>query len=125
MNYGIQFYFIMMQEPKRLDITPKELAKLLDRLEKGELTETDRMQLRDVLLAMVWMGQKLEDKDLSIRRMQRLFGMSTDLKGLVAVREILRPHLTAVAKVNQQKLAVSMGAMSILMQSELFIPTRV
>lgn len=77
MKYEIQFYFIM-EEPKRLDITPKELAKLLDRLEKGELTEADRVQLRDVLLAMVWMGQKLEDKELSIRRMQRLFGMSTE-----------------------------------------------
>lgn len=67
-----------MDEPKRLELTPKEVSELLDRLDKGELSEGDCHQLKEVLLAMVWMGQKLEDKDLSIRRLQRLFGIKTE-----------------------------------------------
>lgn len=67
-----------MDEPKRLELTPKEVSELLNRLDKGEVSEEDCHQLKEVLLAMVWMGQKLEDKDLSIRRLQRLFGIKTE-----------------------------------------------
>jgi transposase len=67
-----------MDEPKRLELTPKEVSALLDRLDRGELSDEDCHQLKEVLLAMVWMGQKLEDKDLSIRRLQRLFGIKTE-----------------------------------------------
>jgi hypothetical protein len=67
-----------MDEPKRLDLTPEELDAFFERLEKNRLTKEDRLRIKDIIAAVIWMGQKLEDKDLSIRRLQRLFGIKTE-----------------------------------------------
>ena len=66
------------EEPKRLEMTREELDAFFDRLERDELTAEDRGRIREVMTAVVWMAQKLEDKDLSIKRLQRLFGIKTE-----------------------------------------------
>jgi transposase len=67
-----------MEEPKRLDMTEAELNAFFDRLEKDELTDSDRKNIKDIMAAFLWMAQKLEDKELSIKRLQRLFGVKTE-----------------------------------------------
>jgi len=64
--------------PKRFEMTRDELQEFFDRLERDELTDQDRSQIREVMTAVIWMAQKLEDKDLSIKRLQRLFGIKTE-----------------------------------------------
>jgi hypothetical protein len=67
-----------MEEPKRLDMTEAELEAFFQRLEKDELTESDRKNIKEIMAAFIWMAQKLEDKELSIKRLQRLFGIKTE-----------------------------------------------
>jgi transposase len=66
------------KEPKRLEMTHEELEAFFDRLERDELSERDRSQIREVMTAVIWMAQKLETKELSIKRLQRLFGIKTE-----------------------------------------------
>ncbi len=70
--------FLAMTEPKRVEMTHEELDRFFGRLERDELTDDDRKQIRDVMSAVLWMAEKLEDKDLSIKRLQRLFGVKTE-----------------------------------------------
>ena len=67
-----------MNEPKRLELTEAELDEFFARLERDELTDDDRKNIKEIMAAFVWMAQKLEDKDLSIKRLQRLFGVKTE-----------------------------------------------
>lgn len=66
------------KEPKHLEITEKEIEALLGHLETSNLSNEEKHQLKEIVLAMLWMGQKLEDKELSIRKLQRLFGIKTE-----------------------------------------------
>jgi len=59
-------------------MTEKEVSDLLEHLEEGELSDKERHQLREIVLAVLWMGKKLEDRELSIRKLQRLFGIKTE-----------------------------------------------
>lgn len=68
----------IMSEPKRLELTEAELEEFFARLERDELTDDDRKNIKEIIAAFVWMAQKLEDKDLSIKRLQRLFGVKTE-----------------------------------------------
>jgi transposase len=67
-----------MDEPKRLDMTEAELEALFGRLDQGLLTDEDRRNIKDFIAALIWMSHKLEDKELSIKRLQRLFGIKTE-----------------------------------------------
>ncbi len=67
-----------MSEPKHLDLTSKEVKELLDDIDNSNLPEEQRQKLKDIVIAMLWMGRKLEDKDLTISRLRRLFGIKTE-----------------------------------------------
>lgn len=67
-----------MQEPKRVEMTKEELDSFFERLDRDVLTDDDRKQIREIMTAVVWMAGKLEDKELSIKRLQRLFGIKTE-----------------------------------------------
>jgi len=60
------------KEPQHFEMTEKEVSDLLEHLEEGELSDKERHQLREIVLAVLWMGKKLEDRELSIRKLQRL-----------------------------------------------------
>ena len=67
-----------MTQPKRLEMSQAELEGFFERLERDELTESDRAQLKDIIAAVLWMARELEHKELSIKRLQRLFGIKTE-----------------------------------------------
>jgi transposase len=68
----------VMDEPKRLEWTGEELNAFFERLDKGELTDFDRQHIREIFSMMLWMGEKLEHNELTIKRLQRLFGIKTE-----------------------------------------------
>lgn len=59
-------------------MTDADLAALFERLDKRELTDDDLKNIKEFIEALVWMAHKLEDKELSIKRLQRLFGVKTE-----------------------------------------------
>ena len=67
-----------MRAPNRLDFTPEEIDDLIDRLNNKGLLEGDYSLLTDVLRAMIWLSFSLQEKELSIRRLRKIFGIKTE-----------------------------------------------
>lgn len=67
-----------MNTPNRLDFTPEEIDQLIDRLDKKCLQERDYNLLTDILRAMVWLSFSLQEKELSIKRLRKIFGIKTE-----------------------------------------------
>ena len=67
-----------MRTPNRLDFTPEEIDELIERLNKKCLQEKDYDLLADVLRAMVWLSFSLQEKELSVRRLRKIFGIKTE-----------------------------------------------
>lgn len=67
-----------MNTPNRLDFTPEEIDQLIDRLDKKCLQERDYTLLTDILRAMVWLSFSLQEKELSIKRLRKIFGIKTE-----------------------------------------------
>jgi len=59
--------------PKEIDLTEEELQELLRRIDEDLLTEADRELIRGVLRAHVWLSQRLREKEMSLKRLFRLF----------------------------------------------------
>lgn len=67
-----------MKPPRRLDFTPEEIDQLIDRLNNKCLQEEDYLLLTDVLKAMIWLSFSLQEKELSIKRLRKIFGIKTE-----------------------------------------------
>ena len=67
-----------MKRPKRLDFTPEEVESLITRIENQQLNADDFPLLADLVRAMIWMEGALKEKQLSIRRLQAIFGIKTE-----------------------------------------------
>ena len=64
--------------PDRLELSEAQFEALLQRLEQGGLSIEDKELIRKVIQAVLWMGEELEQKKLSIQRLKRLFGVKTE-----------------------------------------------
>ena len=67
-----------MKAPKRLDFTPEEIDELIHRLNNKCLQEGDYPLLTDILRAMIWLSFSLQEKELSIKRLRKIFGIKTE-----------------------------------------------
>ncbi|MGA8163969.1 MAG: IS66 family transposase [Waddliaceae bacterium] len=67
-----------MKAPNRLDFTPEEIDALLIRLDGECLQKRDYSLLADILKAMVWLSLSLQEKELSIMRLRKIFGIKTE-----------------------------------------------
>lgn len=67
-----------MKAPNRLDFTPEEIDALIQRLENKCLQERDYTLLTEILRAMVWLSFSLQEKELSIKRLRKIFGIKTE-----------------------------------------------
>jgi hypothetical protein len=80
-----------MKRPKRLDFTAEEIESLISRIENQSLEVDDFPLLADLVRAMIWMGNSLREKSLSILRLKAIFGIKTEsakkLKGLLKLRK--------------------------------------
>ena len=68
----------MSPPPGNIQLSPGEFEALLQRLAQQRLEPNDYDLLIRLVQAMGWMSHELEDKKLSIRRLQRIFGMKTE-----------------------------------------------
>jgi len=68
----------MSPPPGNIQLGPGEFESLLQRLSQQKLEPDDYELLIQVVQAMGWMSHELEDKKLSIRRLQRIFGIKTE-----------------------------------------------
>ena len=66
------------REPNCIELSETEFEELVQRLELNQLTPEDRQLLRQIVQAVLWMGEELEQKKLSIQRLRRLFGVKTE-----------------------------------------------
>jgi len=67
-----------MKAPNRLDFTPEEVDELINRLNNKCLVEGDYSLLTDILRAMIWLSFSLQEKELSIKRLRKIFGIKTE-----------------------------------------------
>jgi transposase len=67
-----------MEAPNRLDFTPEEIDALIIRLDHKCLQPQDYDLLTDILRAMVWLSFSLKEKELSIARLRKIFGIKTE-----------------------------------------------
>lgn len=67
-----------MKAPNRLDFTPEEIDALTHRLDNKCLQEGDYSLLTDILKAMIWLSFSLQEKELSIKRLRKIFGIKTE-----------------------------------------------
>jgi transposase len=67
-----------MKKPKRLDFTAEEIDLLLCRIESQQLEVADFPLLADLLRAMIWLQSSLREKELSIARLRKIFGIQTE-----------------------------------------------
>jgi hypothetical protein len=88
----------MIKRPKRIDFTADEIEALMMRIESQKLEAADFPLLTDLIRAMVWMENSLREKQLSIRRLQSIFGIKTE--SAKSLQKLLKP---ALSKVSSQK----------------------
>jgi len=55
----------------------EELNALLDRIEKQKLEVSDYPLIADLLRSMAWLSQELDENNLTIRRLKKLFGIGS------------------------------------------------
>src|SRR6476619_3654379 len=67
-----------MKAPRCLDFTPEEIDGLINRLNNKCLQEGDYSLLTDILRAMIWLSFSLQEKELSIKRLRKIFGIKTE-----------------------------------------------
>lgn len=66
--------------PEVESMTREELEAIVERTERGALTEEDRIKLRSVIDTLGWVTDELAQKSITIARLRALFGLSTSEK---------------------------------------------
>lgn len=67
-----------MKTPNRLDFTPEQIEALIERLNQEALIKEDYPLLAQLVQALVWMNFSLQEKELSIQRLKKIFGIKTE-----------------------------------------------
>jgi len=67
-----------MKGPGRIELTQDQVEDLIATIERSNLPEAERKLVVDLIAALRWMNQSLEEKSLSIRRLQKIFGIQTE-----------------------------------------------
>ena len=68
----------MQTEPTQIKLTKKEIESLQLRLQERELTDDDIVIINAVLDLNFWVQEELAGSKLSIKRLQKLFGFTTE-----------------------------------------------
>ena len=67
-----------MKGPRRLDLTSEQIESLISRVENQELKAEDYPLLVDLIRAMIWIQGALVEKQISIARLRKIFGIKTE-----------------------------------------------
>jgi len=66
--------------PEKVSLTKVQVEQLQSRLKERDLTEEDALLLSSVLELNFWLQEELANKNLSIKRLQKLFGFKQEKK---------------------------------------------
>lgn len=72
-------------KPEQAKLTAEEADALKQRLAASNLTESDKKLMTGLIAFSLWLQRQLETAKLSIRRLKKLFGTSTEKKSLKKV----------------------------------------
>lgn len=67
-----------MKSPGRIELTHNQVGELIEKVKRCDLPVEDREQLVDLIYALGWLNRSLEEKRLSIGRLQKIFGIQTE-----------------------------------------------
>ena len=67
-----------MTVPGRLELSVEQLNALLDRIEQHKITEQDYPLIADLIRSMAWLSKTLEDQNITIHRLKKIFGFKTE-----------------------------------------------
>jgi transposase len=67
-----------LQNPKLITMKPEEVESLCAKINSRDLSDKDAELLIGLVNGSVWVYQKLEEGKLTIRRLQKLFGVTTE-----------------------------------------------
>lgn len=65
-------------DPKLVELNTDQFNTLLDRIDKQMLTPEDYPLIGDLMRAMAWLSNKLEDQKITIHRLRKIFGFRTE-----------------------------------------------
>ena len=71
-----------MDLPKRLDFSQQDIEALFKRLEANQLEDTDRDLLKQVVQFSCWLQQGLENSEVNLPLLRKLFGILAEKKSL-------------------------------------------
>jgi len=67
-----------MKEPEKVDLQKEDVDNLVDRIKSSNLPDSDQTLIIKVLQFNLWLQHMLRETKLSIRRLSRLFGITTE-----------------------------------------------
>lgn len=69
-------------EPQKIQLTAEQAQALQNRILVGNLTEADKKLICGLITFNLWLGRQLSTAKLTIARLKKLFGFSTEKKSL-------------------------------------------
>lgn len=67
-------------KPEQIKLTPAEADALRARIQSSTLAKEDQRMVLGLISFCLWLEQQLQTAKLSINRLKRLFGFSTEKK---------------------------------------------
>jgi transposase len=82
-----------MKNNEKIELSPEEMEKLLERIEKHALTEKDYETLMGLVNTVSFLNHLLREKQISIKRLKSIFGIKTE-KASHILKEIEKKNET-------------------------------
>jgi hypothetical protein len=71
-----------MDLPKRIDLSKQDIDGLLSRIEANQLEASDRDLYKQLLQFSCWLQEGLENADVNLTTLRKLFGLLAQKKSL-------------------------------------------
>jgi hypothetical protein len=71
-----------MDLPKRIDLSKHDIDALFSRIENNQLEDADRALVKQVIEFSCWLQQGLENADVNLATLRKLFGLLAQKKSL-------------------------------------------
>ena len=79
-------------------MTPEEIEAFISRIDLSDLDEEDRDLIKGMLRSFTWLSMALEEKTISIKRLQRLFGFTSERSSKLFENDEADPDTPSDAK---------------------------
>jgi len=76
--------------PEQVHLSRDDVLELQSRISSGNMTAADKSLFSSLLDFNIWLGEELSQARLSIKRLQTLFGVSTEKKSPTPVHPLMQ-----------------------------------